>query len=96
VNALFIGGIIEKKRKDNARIMYTGVNMSPLTLCYASYGRWALVLCKVISTLWWGYMSLFIVKFSFIHDHVSNVLNGILMYAFHEGFDVSFGDFKVG
>jgi len=41
-------------------------------------------------------MHLFIVKFSFIQDHVRKVLNGILVYVFHEGIDVSFGDFKVG
>ena len=54
------------------------------------------MLCKIISTLWWEYMGLFIVKFSFIQDQVSEVLDGVLVYVFHEGFDVSFGDFKVG
>ena len=34
--------------------------------------------------------------FFFIQDHVSKVLDGVLVYVFHEGFDVSFGDFKVG
>ena len=35
-------------------------------------------------------------SFFFIQDHVSKVLDGVLVYVFHEGFDVSFGDFKVG
>ena len=36
---------------------------------------------------------LFVVKFPFIQDQVSKVFDGILMYVFHEGFDVGFGDF---
>jgi hypothetical protein len=35
-------------------------------------------------------MSLFVVKFSFIQDHVNKVFDGILVYDFHEGFGVSF------
>ncbi len=42
-----------------------------------------------------GGRGLFVVKFSFIHDHVSKVFDGILVYVFHEGFGVSFGDFKI-
>ena len=51
------------------------------------------MLYKVISTLWWGNRGLFVVKFPFIQDQVGKVFNGILVYVFHEGFDVSFGDF---
>jgi hypothetical protein len=54
------------------------------------------MLCKIIPILWWGYRRLFIIQFSFIQNQVSKVFDGILMYVFHEGFDVSFGDVKVG
>ena len=36
---------------------------------------------------------LFVVKFFFVQDQVSKVFDGILVYVFHEVFDVSFGDF---
>ena len=52
--------------------------------------------CFVISTLWWGNRCLFDIKFPFVQDQVSKVFDGILVYVFHEDFDVIFGDFQVG
>ena len=40
--------------------------------------------------------SLFIFKFSFVKNKVGKIFNGILVYIFHEGFDVGLWDFKVG
>ena len=42
-----------------------------------------------------GDMVLFIIKFSFIHNQISKVFDGIMVYVFHEGFGVSYGDFKI-
>ena len=39
-------------------------------------GEWGFVCCQV----------------SFIQDQIGKVFNGILVYIFHEGFDVIFGD----
>ena len=54
------------------------------------------MLCKISPTLWWGYGGLFIIQLSRIQNQVSKVFDGILVYVFHEGFDVSFKDVKVG
>ena len=39
---------------------------------------------------------LFIMKFSFVYYKVCQVLNGILVYVFHESFDVGFWYYEVG
>ena len=38
---------------------------------------------------------LYIFKFPFVKDKVSQIFNGILVYIFHEGFNVELWDFKV-
>ena len=40
--------------------------------------------------------SLFIFKFLFVEDKVSQIFNGILVYTFHECFNAGLWDFKVG
>ena len=54
------------------------------------------MLCRIIPTLWWGYKGLFVIKFSFVQDHVSKVFDDILVYVSNEGFDVVFGNVKIG
>ena len=39
---------------------------------------------------------MFIVKFSFVWDKICEVFDGILMYIFHESYNVGFWDSKVG
>ena len=61
----------------------------------ASFRRWALLVKRFGPILGWCDSSLFIVKFPFVEYKVGKVLNGILMYVFHESFDVILWNFEV-
>ena len=75
--------------------------ISPILISGIQYAIWGVMppmggglrwCAKLTVTLWWGDRSLFVVKFPFIQNQVSKVFDGILIYAFHEDFDVIFGD----
>ena len=98
----------DQEKEKLTPVYATSVNVSPWSECLNTGGPCCdmRIYASLGGGLYWFVFSpfclgrcissLFICKFPFVDNKVSQVFNGVLVYFFHERFNACLWDFKVG